>query len=667
MARTYTLSDGTTTINLLDTTGFQARSFGKRSMTPDVNKPAGHMQFVETYELILYSSDQNDAAAQLQTLFKLLRKAQLYHTVSWQNEPVYITAQTDRESNARYALVYGTPSIGTPDLFAIPFATGDRIETVDVTLVRGIWRSGKPGATPTAATLTKTDASANSTKVVVANQYTPATMAFLSRSGSTSFRYATDTPGLAAWYVDTDAVASTDARGKLIVWASTDPAYTAVVDIETVGVFTSPEWQPQHFTGSAWVDTPADSFTWYIETASSTDTFNSAFLQSTGVAVMNWLPGPGTDTGTYDYSEGSGAVYNVGLLASTDTLVTIQPVQSSDQIYTQGKPYIELSSDILKGDVPSMVEFRMHGMYGQTSSNATFGATSKIIVGAKSHNLTGFASHLNCGGTLPSTDWAVSYDTDTASVADASAPGGAHAACTFAASAQQMRVSFTGANLMDDYRGEYKAFLRAEQVGGTGGDISVALKIKLGSTNAEAPARLGDLVPLATYDKGWEIVDLGKFSIPFVEAADTDTLTGNIIFEVQAVQNTTSITAKFADLIFIPIDEWSMVFDDPISDNDLGSSALRGNRRLDYDSGVLRHGAGLSFKSGTNYLPGENWFYGGQPFSVEAGGQTRIYFLMGHYHSDLGWGEEPLMSTVAQSLVVELRSQALYLSLRGAD
>jgi hypothetical protein len=669
MARTFNITDGTTTVNLLDTAGFQATSLGAKTLSVDANVPAGHLHYVETYQMILYSTDQDAAADQLQTLFALLRKAHLYHTTSWQNVPVYLTAQTDRETNARYAMVFGVPSIGMGDVFDIPFATGDLLEGLSITLLRGIWRSGAPGATPAAATLSKTDASADTVKAVVANQYTSAGFAFLGRAESPTsdgVLYGTDTPSLAAWYVDTDTAASTDARGKLINFTSTDPSVTAVVDLATAGAFVAGSWMAQHFDGSAWKETGSSNFTWYAENANSTDTFDDVFLQTTDILVMSWNA-PSSDTGTFDHSDGSGVVYNVAILASTDTFVTTQPVQSSDEIYLQNKPYIELSSDILKGDIPPMVELRMFGMYGQTDTDAAFGATSKIILGAKT-NPGSFASHLNCGGGgLPSTDWAVAYDTDTTAVADTRSSGGFHAACTFAATPQITRVALTGDNLMDSYRGEYKAFLRVEQVSGTDGDVSVALQIKLGSTDPASPARLGELMSLSTHDNGWEIVDLGQFSIPFVETADTDYLDGDIIFEIQAVQNTAGATIKFADLILMPVDEWAMVLDDPISDNNTGSSALRGNRRLDLDSGVLGHRASLNLKSGTSYLSGENWFYGGRPFAVEPAQLTRIYFLMGHYHANLGWGNEPIMSTIAQALVVEVRAQALYLSMRGAD
>jgi len=75
---------------------------------------------------------------------------------------------------------------------------------------------------------------------------------------------------------------------------------------------------------------------------------------------------------------------------------------------------------------------------------------------------------------------------------------------------------------------------------------------------------------------------------------------------------------------------------------------------------MLEAGAATAF-------PAESWFYGGEPFSVEPGKQTRIYFLMGNYHPDLGWGIGPLVSDPSSLLAVEIRPQALYLSLRGAD
>jgi hypothetical protein len=197
--------------------------------------------------------------------------------------------------------------------------------------------------------------------------------------------------------------------------------------------------------------------------------------------------------------------------------------------------------------------------------------------------------------------------------------------------------------------------------------VSVALVARLGSTDAASPKRQGQITDLSTHDNGYEIVDLGTFTIPFVETADTDYLSGDVIFEIQARQNSAGAELKFADLILMPIDEWAFVLDDPLSDNDKGASAFRGNRRLDVDSGVLEHRAVLNIKTGTSYMPGENWFYGGRPFSIETGKPTRIYFLLGHYAASLGWGGEPIMSTIAQSMVVELRAQALYLSMRGAD
>ena len=72
MARTFTITCGTDSVNLLDPTGFQATSLGVRSLSADANVPGSHLRYVETYKINVYSSDHNDAADQLQKLQKLL-------------------------------------------------------------------------------------------------------------------------------------------------------------------------------------------------------------------------------------------------------------------------------------------------------------------------------------------------------------------------------------------------------------------------------------------------------------------------------------------------------------------------------------------------------------------------------------------------------------------
>jgi hypothetical protein len=229
-------------------------------------------------------------------------------------------------------------------------------------------------------------------------------------------------------------------------------------------------------------------------------------------------------------------------------------------------------------------------------------------------------------------------------------------------------VQFIGSGLLGDYRGEYKAFLRAEQVSGANGDIGVALQLRMGSTDSFAPARLGTLVDLQTHDNGYELVDLGQFSIPFHEVADTDYVGADIILEVQAAVNTGSgQQLRIADLIMMPVDEWSITLEDPISDNDLGTSALWGNQYIEYDSGILGHKVGKYQLGSGGAFPAENWFYSGKPFLVEPNMPARIYFLVGHWHPSLGWGNEPLVSDPSSLLAVEIRAQALYLGLRGSE
>ena len=671
MARAFTLSDGTTTINLLDPDGFQATSLGTKSMSADANVPAGHLRYVETYNLIVYSSDHDDAASQLKSIFGLLRDAHLYQTTSWQNVPVYLTAQTSGETNARYAMVYGSPSIVTPDVFAIPFETSNMLEGFAITVIRGVWRSGIPGATPTAATLTATSAPNDAAVMPVANFYDDVDLTSIFNSGPESTDFSTDMSGAQAV---TLYGATYDSNWEVFAGSSDGPIHNLCMTLaqdreggnELVLTYTTDAYAQQS-TNTGFV--PQSKSSDFLTTTDGLLGFRAVTLRHGGDAAYT------ARTATAVAVNGETG-YWIQLQPDGTPDTDAPAITTTDGIYTQNKPYIEFDSDTLKGDIPPMVNLRLWNA-GQHPANASSDArawnVSKVIIGAKTAPGT-FSSHLNCSGAGLPANWTVAYDTDTtgnaeSSNADANTPGGFYAACTFAASTQKTRVQFIGDDLMDSYRGEYKAFLRAEQVAGTDGDVSVALQIRMGSTDAGMPARLGELVDLSTHDKGYEIVDLGKFSIPFLETADTDYDDVDILFEVQAVQNTAGATIRFSDLILIPVDEWSIVLDDPISDNNLGTSAMWGNQYLEYDSGVLGHKAGkyhLEAGAATSF-PAENWFYGGRPFSVEPGLATRVYFLMGHYHPDFGWGVEPLMSDPSSLIAVELRSQALYLSLRGAD
>lgn len=647
MARTFNITDGSTTISLLNTSGYQlARGgIGTTSYALDSGLPSSHLRYVETYNLNLINTTHDAAATDLQSLIALLRKANQYHTTEWQTTPVYITQQTSGETNARYALVYGTPNLSMPDPFDHPFEIDAIIETMGVQIVRGIWQDGVPGSLPTAITMTATDGANDTDELIVANfcDSTEVTAVFRYDASGTSFSAnLADCDAFPLWDGDTDDM--------LYIGSSDGPFHHWAVYLATAGVYDAAV-TVEYYSTDAWIAATAGSeYTCYPDNT-ATDIFTDS-----GMNVLNFRPSNTWTSTTINSVD----AYWVRVDLNTVTSHTTAPTSGADDPYTAKCNYIEFSSDDLEGDVPPLLSFRMYAPGGSSTSDAEMGAISKIIMGAKSRNLTNFTSMLNAG-IASTSDWTMSYDTDTTATADPDGPGGYHAACDFGTeSSMAMRVTYTGANLLDDYAGIYKAFIRAEQVGDTDGSVAMKLRTVIGEDDDQAPSLDTPTVYSGTHDAGWEIWDMGTIQIPFTEITDTDSIGTSLIFKIMAEQITGSPTVNIADLILIPIDEWSCMLEDPITNSDLGSSALR-DAMLELDAGVLMNRT-LKYVSG---IPAETWYRSGEPPMLEPGRQTRIYFLMEHYPSV--WGTGPYLGSIGMQLGVKAYTRALYHVLRGSD
>jgi hypothetical protein len=103
---------------------------------------------VDTLTLI-FNGDNIDAIARdTQNLRRLLEKAMQYWTTKWQNEPVWIEARGDCETNTRYALImgYSTPNDDNP--FELPLGGHGLIHALDafpLVLEHGFWKPYAPG------------------------------------------------------------------------------------------------------------------------------------------------------------------------------------------------------------------------------------------------------------------------------------------------------------------------------------------------------------------------------------------------------------------------------------------------------------------------------------------------------------------------------------------
>lgn len=152
-----TISNGTTTIDLLSAAGFKLSEWAPSYMTQKdggiwADSPMAHgsalalskeADLEDTYTLVARHTTQNSFLEGVGDLVRLLESALDYWRTSWQSAPVYISAQEPNETNVRYAVVKGYRLNG----FAGPFGR-EMVKTLchmahklDLTLIHGPWQN----------------------------------------------------------------------------------------------------------------------------------------------------------------------------------------------------------------------------------------------------------------------------------------------------------------------------------------------------------------------------------------------------------------------------------------------------------------------------------------------------------------------------------------------
>lgn len=103
---------------------------------------------IETFELVLKTDKQDQAARKLQRLRAMLRKMADYWSTTWQTEVVYIAARASCETNIRYAVVVSGKLVGESDPFNQPFLQGNGNSVMDslaLIVERRSWLGDIPG------------------------------------------------------------------------------------------------------------------------------------------------------------------------------------------------------------------------------------------------------------------------------------------------------------------------------------------------------------------------------------------------------------------------------------------------------------------------------------------------------------------------------------------
>ncbi len=611
MSKVFKISDDSgqaspTTIDLLDNVspGMSAHGAGKQEapVMPHQFDQLGGLEdrlFIESFRLVVQGSSDDNLATQTRNLLALLRKAWRYHNDPSQLEPVYLQAQTTGESNARFALVYTSPEVTYPDLYGPDVDYADLLGNLGVTIARGIWRDDKPGSLGSAITLVESDGtSASPTLVHVSNFRDDVDIThFKQNDGGV---YSDISTGATLW-------PATPAQNDSLLIGSTDqPLHTIVIPaLATAGSMGTSSPALYYFVGtSATALTLGTNYTVYPGAD-----LEASFEQNSEDIVIN--VDPPTDFTKTTIDSVNAFWYEIQEDAASPSYSTRPALNATQAIYAQSTPYVEWGTSALSGDVPPFLSMRLHAPAGG-DENEAFSSLSRVLVGAKS-NPGNFVSHLNLGTSANPNAWTVTQGTDATATADVKAPAGYRSDVDFAGDATMIkRVTLTGDAILADWVGEYRAFVRAEQSGGSSGDCRVQLKVFVHESNDYSPKFVSPVVSAAGVDEGLEVIDLGKIQLPFSSVVNADGFTSaDLIFQVMAEDTVGNATLGLYDLILLPVDEWSVELNDPVSDSVSGASALRGANFLEIDGGVLADRTQKYIKSGANNYIAERWGRGG--------------------------------------------------------
>ncbi len=586
MAAILQITDGTTTVDLLtDKVSWQLRIEGWIVAGPDdreirrsnifgegeeiIEESAGNV--IDTFKVALYGSSHDVIATNLQNLATLKKEAEDYNKHSWQKTVVYLKAQTSAETNARYYLVkkIKIPTLGA--LFSNFFTNQKALPDVTILVEREAYaRSHIPQTLPAAA-------------LTLGAPQAPGTQADATEQFIANFR---DTTALTHIYNYDDNLAafsanqiasnpltffvvsgSTPALNDIVyIGSTTGPFRLIVFRIGTAGNFSATitwEW----YNGAAWVSTAGG----IRESATFTTTGNRLVIID-------------TPTGWAATAINGVTAHWIRARISAFTSWTTSPIQSGQVIYNPRDVHISIAADQINGDVDALTLIRYFKWW-----IATLGVRF-VAIGLKSQGLTNFTSRLNAGGQNP-TGWSISYGTDTsiAGGADIESPGGTRALCTFSTDQTMTgRVTFivSTTTIIADFEGEYNAYLRCQQIGGSAGAVSVRLETAFNAVYVDGPT-----VPLTAVAGGIEIVNLGRVIInpARILASDETSLNEAINIVVQASATSVTPDLRIYDLVLIPIDEWSSVA--AIATSLVKYIGAAQNDVLEIDGGLVRQGA----------------------------------------------------------------------------
>lgn len=702
--RILELTDGTTTINLLaETSGLcctdwdPAIAEGKGGgVWRDSPLSGGRRQamrklgnVIERFELQVRNWNPDMLARDTQNLRRLLEKAITYWTARWQDELVWIKAQSPHETNPRYALVhdYGTPADKFP--YGQPFwpqIAKAAIPDFALLLERGHWTENEPGtgtAVETSAVETYDERNLGNVDDTGTRDPTTADeVYFANKRNVANITHVHYWDGVGnAWSANLmdaglpyDMLQNPVAADDVIIFgieliAHSGPFCSLVFDIETAQNDLTVTWR----YSDAGVDPTAWTALTVLDNTNADGGMTGEALDTAGVNSVHWYQpadwawqnpqvGAGPVLGTIGYW----VCAHVTAVGGTPT----PPTQQNRDIYTITWPYVEVEAGQVPGDISALSRIKVYNQSGRTGLGVDL-ETDRIIVGLRSLSRgTNFTAYINFADEQnPAHIGAFVDPADTAVVNDLTAPTGRcflYNPGAARALSIEARIEISSTLFLEFY-GTYHVFMRCKQSSGAAGDIGMQFITYIdavdGNIKWETEVQYTQMVGQ------WELIDFGQITLPIIPAnSDDNVYRGYLTILLSCAGAVQSL--RLYDLILMPVDEWSADITQIVTDTSTVSLCVDSSTYLDIDSIQRPKNALRAFvrrvandNIDTYYVPIAN-----SSAILQANANQRLWFLAARTQ-DIGTGLTPSIIPRYPEMEAAHSIQAFrnsrYLSLRG--
>ena len=534
--------------------------------------------------------DQDAAIYNLQELRRLLEKAVAYWTTDWQNEPVWIETSGSAETNTRYAIIKNYSALNDPNPFAQPmFDCPSVIDDFLISIEHGAWADQIPGSS-SCLEISEGEGYRVDTcdrEVFITNHHkqTQLTHIYVDNGGvfganqvaSTAFDLFPAVPAV------NDAIYF----GVSTAGEPSGPFSSLVFDIGTVqNALTTVTWQ---YWDGAWTN-----FVYLRDnTNDGGDQLGDPF-DTVGVAMVSWqMHEIAVDGPDYWATTAVNGVTGWWVRALVQVVGggPTPPAQQNRRIYTVSWPFYEIDADAVAGDIDAVARHILdYQSYDDVVVSATLGdyymIPTRVFMGLRSNsrgeNFTPFinlADEQNPAGITVTRYGAGGF------IDAVEAPTGRCVSWNQAIKPEEFIVISFDNDIVTEYYGTYRAFLRLRNISGANQDQTFHLRVQDGSTFA---ATIDLPRQMSVWGGYYTLLDLGKVTIPLNRATipgQADIVPSLFYISIVASYGTVLPTAvmRFYDLVLMPIDEWAGEFVGRYEEQNT-SDGLAYTRMLDVDS-----------------------------------------------------------------------------------